>query len=195
MKALVLDLKPTQFALGMREVARKTKELQSMSRDERHEYLHSRPVAVVISPLKFYRIVDHHHHVRACWEAGIEELPLDVKADFSHLGPQEFWATMEKARWVHLLDQFGLGPHQPNLLPDDVRGMADDPYRSLAWALRHAGAYEKNDHPFSEFLWADYLRGQVPLVPGNEGFAAALKDALAAAKDPKARNLPGYKGK
>jgi len=195
MKVPLLTLKPTQYALGLREVARKVAELKAMGHDERHEFLRSRPVAVVISPRKFYRIVDHHHHVRACWEAGIDELPLDVKADFSHLSQDEFWPTMEKARWVHLLDQFGLGPHPPHLLPDDVRGMADDPFRSLAWALRHAGAYEKNDHPFSEFLWADYLRREIEIVPGDEGFAAALKSAHAVARDPKARALPGYKGK
>src|SRR5208282_3020788 len=136
-----------------------------------------------------------HHHVRACWEAGIDELPIDVKADLAHLNHEDFWQTMEKAHWAHLLDQFGLGPHPHVLLPDDVRGMADDPFRSLAWALRHSGAYEKNDAPFSEFLWADFLRHEIELVPGDEGFAQALKTAHALARDPKARALPGYKGK
>ncbi len=193
MKVPVLQLKPTQFALGLREVQRKVAELRALGHAERHDYLHARPVAVVLSPLKFWRVVDHHHHVRACWEAGIEELPLDVKGDFSHLTPAEFWPAMEKARWVHLYDQFGSGPHVPRLLPDDVRGMADDPYRSLAWALRHAGDWVKSDVPFAEFLWADFLRREIEITPGDDGFAAALKAARALARDPKTKHLPGRK--
>ncbi len=193
MKAPVLALKPTQFALGLREVQRKVAKLRAMGHGERHDYLHSRPVAVVLSPRKFWRIVDHHHHVRACWEAGVDELPLEVKADFSHLSEAEFWPAMEKARWVHRYDQFGAGPHEPRLLPDDVRGMADDPYRSLAWAMRHAGDWIKSDAPFAEFQWADFLRRELVVEPGDEGFAAALKAARALARSPKAAHLPGAK--
>jgi len=195
MKVPVLELKPTQFSVGMREVTRKIKELKAMSRDERHEFLHERPVPVVISPYKFWRLVDHHHHARACWEAGIEELPIEVKADFSHLSIPEFWAAMDKAHWVHPYDQFGKGPHEPLLLPEDVRGLADDQFRSLAWALRHSGDYEKSDAPFSEFAWADYLRAQVKVIPNDDGFEAALKSARVLAHDPKAKGLPGYKPK
>ncbi|HEX4049157.1 MAG TPA: ParB-like protein, partial [Elusimicrobiota bacterium] len=161
MKQPILSLKPTQFALGLREVARKVAALKDMGRDERHEFLHARPVPVVLSAKKHWHLVDHHHHARACWELGIEELPVEVKADLSHLPEDGFWNAMREARWVHLEDQFGLGPHAPRLLPEDIRGLADDPYRSLAWALRRAGAYEKTDLAFSEFKWADYLRKEV----------------------------------
>ena len=194
MKQSILHLKPTQFALGLREVARKVEKLKGMSRDKRHEYLHSRPVPVVLSAQKHWHIVDHHHHARACWEVGIEELPVEIKADLSHLPAAEFWNAMHEARWVHLLDQFGLGPHAPHLLPEDIRGLADDPYRSLAWALRHAGAYEKSDLAFSEFKWADFLRKEVLVEPGDEGFARALTAAQAAARLPKAAHLPGFIG-
>ena len=192
MKQPILSLKPTQFALGLREVARKVAELKDMSHDKRHEYLHARPVPVVLSAKKHYHIVDHHHHARACWEVGIEELPVEIKADLSHLPAVEFWSAMHESRWVHLLDQFGLGPHAPHLLPEDIRGLADDPYRSLAWALRHAGAYEKSDLAFSEFKWADFLRKEVAVEPGDEGFAHALAAARAVARSKKAAHLPGF---
>ena len=194
MKQPILDLKPTQFALGLREVARKVQKLKAMSHDERHEYVHSRPVPVVLSAKKHFYVVDHHHHARACWEVGVEELPVEIKADLSRLPAVEFWIAMHEARWVHLLDQFGLGPHEPHLLPEDIRGMADDPYRSLAWALRHAGAYEKSDLAFSEFKWADFLRKEIVVEPGDEGFARALTAARAAARSKKAANLPGFIG-
>jgi hypothetical protein len=194
MKRPILDLKPTQFALGLREVARKVAKIKALSHDQRHEYLHARPVPVVVSAKKHWHIIDHHHHARACWEAGIEELPVEVKADLSHLPAAEFWKAMHDARWVHLLDQFGLGPHEPRLLPEDVRGMADDPYRSLAWALRHAGAFEKSDAAFSEFHWADFLRKELAVEPGDEAFARALAEARVLARSPKAAKLPGFIG-
>jgi hypothetical protein len=192
MKQPLLSLKPTQFALGLREVARKVAELKDMGHDERHEFLHARPVPVVLSAGKRWHIVDHHHHARACWELGVEELPVEVKADLSHLSETEFWKAMHESRWVHLHDQFGLGPHAPALLPEDIRGLADDPFRSLAWALRHAGAYEKTDAAFSEFKWADFLRKELAIEHGDEGFARALAEARALARSPKCAHLPGF---
>jgi hypothetical protein len=192
MKQPLLLLKPTQFSLGLREVARKVAQLKGMSHGERHDFIHARPVPVVLSAKKHWHIVDHHHHARACWEVGVDELPVEVKADLSHLSETEFWSAMHESRWVHLHDQFGLGPHAPTLLPEDIRGLADDPYRSLAWALRHAGAYEKSDLAFSEFKWADFLRKEVPIDHGDEGFAKALAAARAVARSPKAAHLPGF---
>jgi hypothetical protein len=195
MKIPVLDLKPTQFALGLREVARKVAKLRAMGHDERHEYLHARPVPVVLSARKHWHLIDHHHHLRACWEAGVEEVPVEVKADYSHLALGHFWDAMHEARWIHLLDQFGHGPHDPLLLPEDIRGLADDPYRSLAWALRHSGAYEKNDAAFSEFRWADFLRKELVIEPGDDGFKKALDAAKTIARSAKAAGLPGYLGR
>ena len=96
------------------------------------------------------------------------------------------------ARWVHLLDQFGLGPHAPHLLPEDIRGLADDPYRSLAWALRHAGAYEKSGLAFSEFKWAEFFRKTLKAHPVHDEFDAAVEEALALAKTSVCKELPGY---
>jgi hypothetical protein len=77
----------------------------------------------------------------------------------------------------------------------DIRGLADDPYRSLAWALRHAGAYEKSDLAFSEFKWADFLRKELAIEHGDEGFAKALTAARDLARSPKAGHLPGFLAK
>ncbi|HXT02081.1 MAG TPA: ParB/Srx family N-terminal domain-containing protein [Elusimicrobiota bacterium] len=192
MKQPLLLLKPTQFALGLREVARKVAHLKELDHDKRREFIHERPVPVVLSAKKRWHIVDHHHHARACWELGIDELHVEVKADLSHLPEPEFWSAMRESRWVHLHDQFGLGPHAPALLPEDIRGLADDPYRSLAWALRHAGAYEKTDAAFSEFKWADFLRKEIEIEHGDEGFAHALSAARSLARSPKCAHLPGF---
>ena len=43
-------------------------------------------------------------------------------------------------------------------IPKSVADMVDDPFRSLAGELRRLGGYSKETTPFSEFLWADFLR-------------------------------------
>ncbi|KAJ9518083.1 hypothetical protein QJQ45_009976 [Haematococcus lacustris] len=53
-------------------------------------------------------------------------------------------------------------------LPSDVRGLKDDPYRSLAALVRGEGGYEKVWVPFSEFRWANWLRSAVPLKEGED---------------------------
>ena len=195
MKRKVLELRPTQFALGMREVQRKVEKLRAMGHGERSDYLHERLVRVVLAAHGRVFIVDHHHHARACWELGIEEVPVAIEEDYSRLSVDAFWDKMRASGWAHLYDQFGRGPHPPQLLPEDVRGMADDRYRSLAWALRLDGVFEKTEEAFAEFRWADFLRAEVVVGPGDEGFRKAVADACEAVRSPKAKALPGYLGK
>jgi hypothetical protein len=80
-------------------------------------------------------------------------------------------------------------------LPRDVRGLADDPYRSLAWRVRDKGGYDKNTTPFSEFQWAEFFRKNLTISDINDDFHAAVKQAMDLAESPEAAHLPGYKGK
>ncbi|KAL6043948.1 PXA domain-containing protein, variant 2 [Balamuthia mandrillaris] len=84
-------------------------------------------------------MIDHHHIARAVWES---KLPLKEKsvyfkvvADLSHLSVPQFWEEMKKRNWVYLMRN-GEGPLSPEDLPLSVADMVDDPFRSLAWALR-----------------------------------------------------------
>ena len=72
--------------------------------------------------------------------------------------------------------------------------MKDDPYRSLAGELRRAGGFAKDVTPFSEFLWADFLRGRVDKELVEDNFGDALVQALALAKEEDANYLPGWCG-
>src|SRR5258708_3718861 len=128
-KVQVLALRPTQFALGLREVQAKVEKIRALSKDERHEYMHDHSVPVVLAPDAARYLIDHHHLVRAAWESGvIDEVVTELKADLTKLAIDKFWDQMKKQGWVYLHDQFGKGPHPPELLPVDVRGMADDPF-------------------------------------------------------------------
>jgi hypothetical protein len=75
-----------------------------------------------------------------------------------------------------------------------VEDLKDDPFRSLAGELRRAGGFAKDTTPFSEFLWADYLRGCVKPALVKEDFSAAMAKALAASKRKEASYLPGWCG-
>jgi hypothetical protein len=47
------------------------------------------------------------------------------------------------------------------MIPKSIKGLDDDPFRSLAGELRSAGGFAKDTTPFSEFLWADFLRRRI----------------------------------
>ena len=193
----VLDFRPTQFALGMAEVAQKVAKLQKMSKSELAECVESKPIPVVISPDKELYMTDHHHFGCAAWQVGVDELRFTVVADLSktHLDYATFWETMVRSHWAHLFDQFGEGPRPPLYLPLDVRGLADDPYRSLAWLVREAGGFAQTEESFAEFHWAAFFRKADLLKDGRGAFDQAVAKALDLAKSHKARHLPGYVGK
>ena len=72
--------------------------------------------------------------------------------------------------------------------------MVDDPFRSLAGELRHAGGFAKDTTPFSEFLWADFLRRRMKRKFVERDFGGAVKQALKLARSLDADYLPGWCG-
>jgi hypothetical protein len=64
----------------------------------------------------------------------------------------------------------------------------------LAGELRQSGGYAKDTTPFSEFLWADFLRRRLKRKLLENDFPAALVRALKLAKSSEADYLPGWCG-
>src|SRR6267143_2087071 len=79
-------------------------------------------------------------------------------------------------------------------LPRSVTELKDDPFRSLAGELRRVGGFAKDTTPFSEFLWADFLRRKMSRKSVEANFEKALEKALALAKSKDAVYLPGWCG-
>jgi hypothetical protein len=75
-----------------------------------------------------------------------------------------------------------------------VTELVDDPFRSLAGDLRRAGGYAKDTTPFSEFIWADFLRRRIKRKLVEKDFDRSLEKALQLAKGPDADYLPGWCG-
>lgn len=192
-KLEILKLRPTQFVLGLKEVEDKVKRISSYKEKELKEYLEKRKTPIVLGPDKVPYMIDRHHVVRACWETGVEEVEIELKADFSDQPKETFWEVMIKLKWCYLKDQFGNGPHNPTLLPTDIKGMSDDRYRSLAWMVREAGGFSKTSTPFQEFYWGEFFRGKVSLTNEKESFQKALEEALKISKTKECQHLPGFK--
>jgi hypothetical protein len=193
----ILHLRPTQFAVGMLEVQAKIDELKSLSKADRKKSFRKMPIPVVVAPTGELFIIDHHHHVLAAWTMGCHKVPVKVAEDFSktRISYARFWSQMRLRHWTHLYDQFGKGPQDPMYLPKDIRGMSDDPYRSLAWLVREMKGFEKSDKPFAEFNWAELFREHRLLREEFElDFKAASKKARRLARSRAARKLPGYLG-
>ena len=75
-----------------------------------------------------------------------------------------------------------------------MKDLKDDPFRSLAGELRRAGGFAKDTTPFSEFLWADFLRRKMSRKGVDDDFDKALEKALSFGKSKDAIYLPGWCG-
>ena len=70
----------------------------------------------------------------------------------------------------------------------------DDPFRSLAGAVRRAGGFAKESTPFVEFLWADFLRRRIKRKDVDKDFARALAAAVKLARSKNVDYMPGWCG-
>jgi hypothetical protein len=187
----VLDLRPTQMTLGMNEVARKRKSWKSQGAKSLAGFLAHHMVPVVVGPGGRRYLIDHHHLARALHDQGVDSVFVTIVADFGKLDADAFWNIMDFHGWTHPFD--GKGRRRPYAdLPKTVAAMEDDPYRSLAGELRYIGGFAKDSTPFSEFVWADFLRRRIKPKDLRKSFEAATERALTLAKSEEANYLPGW---
>lgn len=189
----IKSLHPTQITVGYREVAEKRREWRDRGGAKGSAYLGRHMIPVVWGPRDRAYILDHHHLCRALLEEGVEEILVDVVQDLRSLKRREFWTYLDNKAWCHPYD--GVGERRSfDDLPSEVSALRDDPYRSLAGELRRAGGFAKDITPFSEFIWADYLRRRIKAKLVADDFPAALTRALKLAKGEAAGYLPGWCG-
>jgi hypothetical protein len=190
--ARIADLHPTQITLGLREVANKRLRWRA-----RFRCAHSLGAPSLIAPVvrggdgRLY-LVDRHHLLRAVQLESVEVVLVRPIADLSKLSTKDFWKALDAKGWCHPYD--AMGPRRAfSEIPEAIDKLVDDPYRSLASALRRCGGFNKTSKPFSEFAWADYLRRRVSREVLANDFEAALCLATVQAGSPNARNLPGWR--
>jgi hypothetical protein len=171
----ISDLFPTQMTVGMREVEIKRRQWREKPNDKAANYLNTHRIPVILGPDARHYIIDRHHLTLALYDEGVREVPVSIVANISEFSFGEFWTTLESRSWTHPFDDEGRR-HLYDDMPTSVDDLIDDPFRSLAGAVKRAGGYTKDRSPFSEFRWADFLRCQI---------AANLAQSTAAA-------LPGW---
>jgi hypothetical protein len=190
----ILSLRPTQMTVGIREVKEKRQRWREQkSKKKQSEMLGTHMIPVVLGPDKRYYVVDHHHLARALHDEGVKDILVTMIGDLSMVEREAFWGVMDNKRWVYPYDAKGERRHFSDL-PKSIEDLKDDPYRSLAGELRRAGGFAKDTTPFSEFLWADFLRRHIQRKTVQDHFTKAMEKALELAKSDDAVYLPGWCG-
>src|ERR1700760_3273707 len=189
----ILSLRPTQMTVGMRKVKEKRKRWRERDKKKQAKALGTHMIPVVLGPDKCYYVVDHHHLARALHDEGVKDILVSVIADLSMVTKDAFWGVMDNKRWVYPYDAKGERRHFKEI-PRTVVDLKDDPFRSLAGELRRAGGFAKDTTPFSEFLWAEFLRRRLKRGTVERDFEGALENALQLAKSVDADFLPGWCG-
>ena len=218
----VAELRPTQNAVGFDEVNDKVARYSAKDKDDLKDYLIVHPVPVVIGNGGKFYLTDHHHLANALWKtaggknkAGIDtenvRIAVTVLHNLAELKGYHFWKAMHEARLIYLYDHTGGGPIRPKDLHRHVKDLLNDPYRGLAWAVRTRYGYNKDPHPFAEFLWADFFRIRIIIdnwilrdkIRGKDVLISKLPEdqrkdiidlAMHWARSPEARGMPGYIG-
>lgn len=188
-------LHPTQFSLGLREVAAKTAVIDAKDAAALEAYLKKKDVPVVIGPGGVPYLTDGHHTLRALIESRQADKTAfgHVLANWSELDATTFWARMAERRFVYLKDREGR-PAEAASLPETLLKMQHNPWRGLAWAVMVAGGFEeKKGRFFQEFAWADYFRDRVKWDEEDDAdFKRAVGVAVELAHAKEAAGLPGW---
>ncbi len=189
----ITDLRPTQITVGMREVAAKRRAWREKGGSKGAEFLGQHMIPVILGPRARPYVIDHHHLARALLEEEVPSVLINVIADLQRLEPAEFWSVMDNRNWMHPFDEHGKRCSTDDI-PKAIGSLIDDPFRSLAGELRRAGGFAKDTTPFSEFLWADFMRRRMKRREVEKNFNDAVIEALTLARSEEANHLPGWCG-
>lgn len=188
----IKDLRPTQLTVGLKEVERKRRRWRDQG-ESGGQYLGRHMIPVILGPKRRSYVIDHHHLARALHDEGQKEVLTTVVADLSRLGQEAFWVFLDNRGWLHPFDQRGKR-RDYSAIPKHVGKLTDDPFRSLAGAVREAGGYAKETMPFSDFIWADYFRRRIKPAHLDRKFEQTVAAAVSLARSRDASFMPGWCG-
>ena len=185
------SLRPTQLTVGLIEVQTKREEWRKDRR--KAKFLGRHMIPVVIGPKRRPYVIDHHHLARALHDEGQEEVLIQPIANLERLSHEHFWRFLDNQGLLHPFDEHG--ERQPySTIPKRIGQLKDDPFRSLAGAVRRAGGYAKDTRPFMEFVWADYFRSAFSSADIGQHWHRTVEEAVALARHHDAHFMPGWCG-
>jgi hypothetical protein len=176
----------------MREVNVKRRRWREKHSHDAVNYLNKHRLPVILGPNARHYLIDRHHLTLALYDEGIWELPVRIVTNTSGLSFDEFWKTLEGHNLTHPFYDEGSRRSYDDM-PASVDELIDDPFRSLAGALKRAGGFAKDKAPFSEFRWADFMRSRIPRELVDHQFGHALALAMNLAQSAEAAALPGWR--
>lgn len=186
------DLRPTQLTVGLKEVERKRHQWREQGKAG-GKFLGRHMIPVVLGPKHRSYVIDHHHLARALHDERQTEVLTTIVADLSGLGRDAFWVFLDNRGWLHPFDESGRR-RDYSAIPKHIGNLVDDPFRSLAGAVREAGGYAKETIPFSDFIWADYFRRRIKRGRIENHFDKAVAAAVSLARSREASFMPGWCG-
>jgi len=130
----IASLRPTQITVGMREVQDRRRRWRAL-KNKKLDFLGAHMIPVILGPKDRHYIVDHHHLALALHEEGVPEVLVSVVANLSKLDQDAFWVVLDNRDWMHPFDAKGRRRGYADI-PKSVSELIDDPFRSLAGALR-----------------------------------------------------------
>jgi len=188
----ISSLRPTQITVGLIEVKEKRRQWDKLGK-KKAEYLGQHMMPVVIGPKARPYVIDRHHLARALHDEGQKTVLVQPVANLHSLSQEHFWRFLDNKGWLHPFNEHG--ERQPySAIPKKISQLKDDPFRSLAGAVRKAGGYAKETTPFMEFIWADYFRGLLKAHDVRERWQQAVDAATAFAREHDAHFMPGWCG-
>jgi hypothetical protein len=159
----------------------------------RKQFLARHMVPVLLGPNGHRYVLDHHHLARALLDDGVTKVTVTTIADLSQLPKPAFWIYLDNRGWCHPYDdrgkRVGFGE-----IPRRIADLSDDPFRSLSGETQRRGGFAKIVTPFSEFIWADFLRRRMKRQLVERDFEAAVAEALGLVRLADAAYLPGWCG-
>ena len=186
------SLRPTQITVGLIEVEKKRRQWDELG-EKKGQYLGQHMMPVVIGPKRRPYVIDHHHLARALHDEGQEKVLIQPVANLQSLSQEHFWRFLDNKGWLHPFDE--RGKRQPySAIPTRMSELVDDPFRSLAGAVRNAGGFAKETVPFTEFIWADYFRKSFKARDIRHHWKRTLAEAVALARQHDAHFMPGWCG-
>src|ERR1700736_6892272 len=106
----ILDLRPTQMTVGMREVREKRKRFREKGKKQ-SDMIGKHMIPVVRGPDKYHYVVDHHHLARALHDEGVKDILVTIIADLTMVEEGAFWGVLDHHRWVYPYDAKGKRHH------------------------------------------------------------------------------------
>lgn len=178
------ELRPTQMAVGYEGVNAKRSTWRALSAEGKRDFLASHPFSAVCGPGARYFIVDGHHLALALLWERVDSVSVRQIENLSNLDAHQFFMALQRRG---LVCPSG-APQTLSQLPRALQDLADDPFRSLIARLREDCGCPKDDAPFAEFRWADFLRANLKLDLRRSDPALLIKAAKKLIRDAWCKN-------